>query len=114
MRKVSLSLLALIVFILPFCTSSKKSSKNKVAKVTYMSHIQPLMVANCSPCHMPPKGNKTPYNTYAAVKTDIDDILARIQKNPNEKGFMPMRHPKLSDSTISVFAKWKADDLLEK
>lgn len=79
-----------------------------------MSHIQPLMVANCSPCHMPPKGNKTPYNTYAAVKTDIDDILARIQKNPNEKGFMPMRHPKLSDSTISVFAKWKADDLLEK
>jgi len=27
---------------------------------------------------------------------------------------MPFKHPKLSDSTINVFAEWKKDGLLEK
>jgi hypothetical protein len=73
-----------------------------------------LMVAPCSPCHFPPKGNKKPYDTYLGVKNDIDSILVRINKNPNEKGFMPFKHPKLPDSTINVLVQWKKDGLLEK
>ena len=41
-------------------------------------------------------------------------FLKSIQLNPGEKGFMPFKHPKLSDSTINVFVKWKEDGLLEK
>lgn len=84
------------------------------AKITYNANIQPLMVANCSPCHMPPKGFKKAYNTYDAVKGDIDAIISRIEKNPGDKGFMPFKHPKLSDSTIQVYVQWKTDGLLEK
>ncbi len=69
---------------------------------------------SCSPCHIPPEGKKKSYNNYAAVKADIDAILTSIQKNPNEKGFMPMRHPKLSDSTINVFVQWKNNGLAER
>jgi hypothetical protein len=43
------------------------------------------------------EGKAKPLDTYAAVKANIDTILARIQKKPNEKGFMPVRRPKLSD-----------------
>lgn len=79
-----------------------------------MADVQPIVATTCTPCHFPPKGNKKPYDTYTAVRSDIDSILVRINKNPGEKGFMPMRHPKLSDSLIHVFVQWKADGLLEQ
>jgi hypothetical protein len=75
---------------------------------------KPLIVANCSPCHIPPKGFKKALDTYDAAKTNIDDMLTRINLNPGDRGFMPFKHPKLSDSTINVFAQWKKDGLLEK
>ena len=83
-------------------------------KLTYLANVQPLMMTNCTPCHFPPRGNKKPYDTYTATMGDIDPILERIQKNPGDKGFMPFKHAKLSDSTINVFVQWKKDGLLEK
>jgi len=80
---------------------------------TYTTHIQPIIVANCSPCHFPPKGNKKAYDNYNAVKGDIDSILVRVNRNPGDKGFMPFKHPKLSDSTINVLVQWKKDGMLE-
>jgi hypothetical protein len=41
-------------------------------------------------------------------------MLTRINLNPGDRGFMPFKHPKLSDNTINVFAQWKKDGLLEK
>lgn len=115
MKKLSVVLLLVTtMFVLQFCSSTKKAAIVEVPKITYAANIQPLVVANCSPCHIPPRGNKKPYDNYLAVKTDIDSITGRIQKNPNERGFMPFRHPKLSDSTINVFVQWKKDGLLEK
>ncbi len=114
MKKFALLLLLSSAFILPFCTSSKKTVSSNVRKVTYMADVQPIVSTTCTPCHFPPKGNKKPYDTYAAVKGDVDSILVRISKNPGEKGFMPMRHPKLPDSLIHVFVQWKADGLLEQ
>jgi hypothetical protein len=113
MKKLCFLFVALFFALsLQFCSTSKKTAASK-AHVTYIGNVAPLVQLNCSPCHFPPKGNKKPYDTYTAVKSDIDTILVRIQKNPNEKGFMPMRHPKLSDSTIAVFQQWKADGLSE-
>lgn len=114
MKKVCLSLILCLAFILQFCTGTKKSTSKGPAKITYVANIEPIMVNSCSPCHIPPQGNKKPYNTYTTVKADIDEILSRIQKNPGEKGFMPQRHPKLSDSTINLFVQWKNTNMLEK
>ena len=114
MKKLSVILLVVTAITFQYCSSTRKAAKAGEPKLTYTANIQPLMVANCSPCHFPPKGNKKAYDNYLAVKTDIDSILSRIQKNPNEKGFMPFKHPKLSDSTINVFVQWKKDGLLEK
>ena len=99
--------------LLQYCSSSRKVAQKAPEKVTYEARVQSIISANCSPCHIPP-GNKGDLNTYATASAHIDDIIARIQKNPGERGFMPMRHPKLSDSTIQVFVQWKADGLLEK
>ena len=111
MKKLLVVFLLVSLFSLQFCTSSRRAKA--VAKTTYASNVQQIITANCSPCHIPPNNRKKPYDNYVAVKTDVEDILKRVQMNPEERGFMPMRHPKLPDSTINVLVKWKADGLLE-
>ena len=114
MKKLSILFLLALPFVLQFCAHSKKMTAKVPPKMTYMANVQPTMVANCTPCHFPPRGNKKAYDNYAAVTKDIDQIISRIQKNPSDKGFMPFKHSKLSDSTITVFVQWKTDGLLEK
>ena len=111
MKKLILFLFIIVICTFQYCTSSKKAH---TTKTTYTGNVQQLVIANCSPCHIPPNNRKKPYDTYAAVRGDIDDIIARIEKNPDDHGFMPFKHAKLSDSVIIVFVKWKADGLLEK
>ncbi len=81
--------------------------------LTYTTNVQPTIVANCSPCHIPPKGFKKAYDTYNAVRGDIDEIMRRINLNPGDKGFMPFKHAKLNDSIINIFSQWKTDGLRE-
>ena len=85
-------------------------------KLVFENGVQTIIAANCSPCHMPAKGGrKKAYDNYANVKTDIDEIINRMELNPHDKGFMPFKKTeKLSDSTIAVFKQWKEDGLLEK
>lgn len=104
--------LAAFVGLMQFCSPAKKAQK-QTPKVTY-ANVQPLIQMHCSPCHIPPKGNKEALNTYEAAKKNIDESIRRIQLNPTDRGFMPFKHPKLADSTIAVFVQWKADGLLEK
>jgi hypothetical protein len=112
MKKMIVIVSLLVVALFQFCSSGKKAQV-AIPKVTYTANVQPLIVMNCSPCHIPPKGNKEALNTYETAKSNLDSMIARMQKNPDEKGFMPFKHPKLSDSTINVFVQWKADGLLE-
>lgn len=105
--------IATAVTIFSNCSSTKKVAA--APKSTYESNIQTTVMNNCSPCHIPSKGgNKKPYDNYANVKSDIDEILRRIQLNPTDRGYMPFKRAKLSDSTIMVFKQWKEDGLLEK
>ncbi|MGZ8518414.1 MAG: hypothetical protein ACXWWD_13745, partial [Chitinophagaceae bacterium] len=84
-------------------------------KTSFANSVQSIIVGNCSPCHIPEKGGrKKAYDNFTNVKTDIDEIVRRIQLDPHEKGFMPFKKTeKLSDSTIAVFKQWKEDGLLE-
>jgi hypothetical protein len=104
-----------VVLVSTNCSSSKKAAAPAPAKLTYETNMQTLIVANCSPCHIPAKGgNKKAYDNFTNVKTDIDDMIRRIELNPADRGFMPFKKAKLSDSTIAVFRKWKEDGLMEK
>lgn len=96
------------------CSTTKKAVVTKPAAVTYASNIQGILNTSCTPCHFPPQGNKEPLNTYATAKAHIDGIIDRINRNPGDRGFMPAKHPKLPDSTITAFVKWKEGGLLEK
>lgn len=120
MKKIFiLAALASSVLVLSNCGPAKKATASAPPpppKMTYEANLQAVIAGNCSPCHIPSKGgNKKPYDNYANVKTDIDEIIRRVELTPAERGFMPFKKTaKLSDSTINVFKQWRADGVLEK
>jgi uncharacterized membrane protein len=112
------------VIFLSNCNPAKKTTASVppppvetpvIAKSTYANNISVLIANKCSPCHIPAKGGfKKAYDNYANVKTDIDEMISRIELNPTDKGFMPFKKTaKLSDSAITVFKQWKTDGMLE-
>ena len=104
------------VLVLANCNPSKTATSSNVSKTTYEADLAPVIMSNCSPCHIPSKGgNKKAYDNFANVRTDIDEMIRRIELNPDEKGFMPFRKKeKLPDSTIQVFKKFRDDGTLER
>lgn len=98
------------------CGSTQKVATVAAPKSTWESNLQTVVMANCTPCHIPANGGrKRAYDNFANVKTDIDEIISRLELNPTDKGFMPFRKTeRLSDSVINVFKQWKTDGLLEK
>ncbi len=110
---VVLSLLVMMAVFLSYCHTAKKASAP--AAVTFEKNVQPIVLASCAPCHVPSKGgNKEAYDNYANAKKDADDILHRVQLNPTDRGFMPARHPKLSDTDIATLKAWKDGGMIEK
>jgi cytochrome c553 len=113
MRKIVTTLLLLTaVLFFQFCSHSKKLAAP--VAVNYETNVQPIIQTSCAPCHIAGKGNKKSLDNYLAAKDNVDEILARIQKSPTEKGFMPVMHDKLPDATIAVIANWKAAGTPEK
>jgi len=84
-----------------------------VPKISYSNNVQSIIAGNCSPCHVGNNARSGHLDSYDSAKAHIDEILRRTQLNPTDKGFMPFRHPKLPDSTIQVFIKWKNDGLIQ-
>jgi hypothetical protein len=106
----TLAAIIIAVILLSNCHSAKKAATKTTAApaLTYEANMQSLVSNNCSPCHFPAKGgNKKPFDSYEAVKENIDSMIVRIERNPTDKGFMPFKRPKLSDSTINVFKQWR-------
>jgi len=105
----TMSAIIAAVILLSNCHTAKKASTETAApKLTYQANIQSLVANNCTPCHFPAKGgNKKPFDSYEAVRANIDSMIVRVQLNPGDKGFMPFKKSKLSDSTITVFKQWR-------
>lgn len=116
MKKISIVLTAFTVVLFAAC--AKKNSATSSAKAVptnYTTDIMPLMQAKCSPCHIPSKGGKkASFETYESAKKYGAEILARVQLNPTDRGFMPMKHDKLPEAEIALIKKWNTDGLLEK
>ncbi len=117
-KQIFTTALLLIVISFQFCNTSKKaqtvSNAKPIVSITFEKDIAPLIQNSCSPCHISGKGKKEPLDNYTAATEYIDDIIRRLKKDPAEPGFMPMRHAKLSDSTIQLFVQWKANNLILK
>ena len=116
MRKYFI-LFGVILSVLVFanCNSTKKVAATVVPKSTYTADLSAVIMNNCVPCHIPAKGGrKKAYDNYANVKTDIEEMIRRIELNPTDKNFMPFKKTeRLPDSTIAKFKKWRDDGLLE-
>lgn len=111
-KSILVVLMIVTVAIFSNCHSSRKAMAE--TKVTYENNMQTLVMNNCAPCHIPSKGgNKKALDNYVALKDNIDYVIHRIELHPGEKGFMPFKRDRLSDSTISVFKKWKEDGMLQ-
>lgn len=114
MRKIVFAILAVsITLFFQYCSSSKKAAKSAPA-VTFENSVSGIIETSCGPCHVAGKGNKAPLNNFTAASKSIDEIIARVQKNPGERGFMPLMHDKLPDSTINKLIAWKNAGLKEK
>lgn len=115
-KLLGISFFALAVFIFSNCNPGKKIAKSEVPKSTYSTDISLVIMNDCVPCHIPAKGGrKKNYDNYENVKTDIDEMIRRIELSPTDKEFMPFKKTSpLPDSTIAKFKKWRDDGLREK
>ncbi len=114
-KTILLICLAVSVLLLVNCHPSKKAQRNQVAsKITFQGNVKMLVQTKCAPCHVNEGGRLPDYLLYDVAKKDADDIIRRVHLNPGEKGFMPAKNQKLSDSAIHVFEQWKADGLMDK
>lgn len=115
MKKVLIpALFFATVVTFEFCTSHKKIQKTSTApETTYTANVQNIVASKCSPCHIGAGARQKRLDNYDAVKSNIDEIIHRIQLNPGDKAFMPKMHPKLSDSTIQIFVNWKNSGLMQ-
>lgn len=116
-RIAILCFLALTIF--QFCSTTKRTSaKSTVVSaptVTYQKDILPIMKERCTPCHFPEQGKKKMLDTYEATKTNIADILDRVQLPQEDVKFMPFKNKKepLNDSLIAVIMEWKKQNMPE-
>jgi hypothetical protein len=117
MRKLYLiGILFASILILPYCKTTKKAiGESKTSPVRYTADIAPIMMDRCTPCHFPESGKKLPLDSYAAVKTNINEILMRVQLPKEDPKFMPFKSKKepLSDSLIMVLKLWKETGMKE-
>jgi Cytochrome C oxidase, cbb3-type, subunit III len=112
---IPVGVISLSVIVFAACHSKKKAMTEPTANeatnpsaVSYAVSVKSIVASNCSPCHIPAQGGtKKALDNYDALKTNIDDVIRRIDLNPTDTGFMPFKHPKLSDSTIAVFKQWR-------
>ena len=66
------------------------------------------MVERCTPCHFPQEGKKKMLDTFAATKTEANEIITRIEMSPDEIKFMPFKNkkPALTKEEIQLFKEW--------
>lgn len=112
----SLILLLFMGLVIAVSCSQKnlpqKTESKTVPATSYSGPVKELIMAKCSPCHVA-GGNKTPLDNYENTKRLADDIIRRVELNPGERGFMPMRKDKLGAAEIALLKKWKEEGLAE-
>ena len=112
----------LILFLLTSCKQESLIPKvkpnviieetNKI--ITFEKDIKVILSNTCGPCHMANGDRINKWDTYSKTKTFITNIMERVNKQPNNDGFMPKNGKKLSFDELEKLQKWINDGLLEK
>lgn len=68
--------------------------------ITYQATIKPIITNNCLSCH-------GEFGNLNGVKSNITEILRRIQLAPGSNDFMPKGGSKLSADKIQAFKTWQ-------
>lgn len=123
MTNATKSLLLVALVVLAAACSKKtapvettKTDEYTGPKVTYAQDIAPLMERSCSPCHYPnQQGKKQPLDSYAAVKSELVDVLERVQLEPGSLKYMPFKQKKqgLSAEEVEMLKNWARGGFLE-
>jgi uncharacterized membrane protein len=116
LSKISLFIVILLISgSMQFCGTTKKVATDTTVKanesmVSYESKIQPLIVQSCTPCHFPEQGKKKFLDTYAAAKSNIQDIIARVELPADDPKFMPFKSkkPALTAEEVDLLKSWVA------
>lgn len=115
MRKTTLILALFTITAFAACSKKSNAGKSKIKHTTYTADVMTLIQAKCTPCHLPSAGgNKANFEGYETAKKFAPEMIDRVSLEPGQRGFMPMKHEKLSVEEIAVLKKWIADGLLEK
>jgi uncharacterized membrane protein len=107
-------MLTAVTIVLQVCkpaqstTASKPAEEPAVPLVSYEKDIKPILLGKCTPCHFPETGKKKMLDNYAAVKTDVNEILRRVKLNPEEAAYMPFKSkkPALTADEIAMLDNW--------
>ncbi len=115
MKSTAAVCILFLTFIAISCAKKNSPSKSVAAKpTTYAMDVKSIVQSKCTPCHIPADGGKkTAFDSYVAVRNNLDSIIRRIQLAPHEKGFMPAKKEALPAAEIAVFKKWQADGAAE-
>lgn len=112
-RSFAAALVVLVLSIFLYtCGASKQAKDDNYAvidnSISYTKDISPMITRSCTPCHFPDEGKKKFLDTYDAVKDNIEDILVRVQKPVDAKGYMPFKSkkPALTDEEINKVKLW--------
>lgn len=109
MTMVALLIAGSLLFVQ--CGSSKKAT---ASKTSFSKDVVSVFQTKCAPCHIPSAGGKKmAYDNIENVKKSIDDIIRRIELNPDQRGFMPKNNEKLNEATIALIKKWKDEGMAE-
>ncbi len=113
-KKSEYYLIGLIALTMMSCSKTVSDPGLTVVKITYEANIKPLISLRCTPCHLPPDGFKTYFNSYQAAKSYGDEMIRRIQLPRTDTMAMPYKFPALVNTEIQKFIQWKTDGYLEK
>jgi mono/diheme cytochrome c family protein len=116
MKKMTkLNFLIVIALAYTVTLSCKKDEAVVAPKLlTYNADIKSIMVANCTPCHMPGGIRANKWDDYTTTKNNVSFILDRIQRDVTAAGFMPRGGTKpVSTAEIAKIQQWVKDGLLE-
>lgn len=79
--------------------------------VSFNNDVLPLIESKCSGCHT--GGANTNFTIYNNAKSNINEIISRINKTEDSNDFMPKSGNKLSTTELNLFQKWLDDGTLE-
>ncbi len=115
MKKLGKTLIISLLSMTIFSSCEKEDEPVVVAKITYDKDIKPILLTNCTPCHLAGGANPNKWDQFAMASSKITSIIDRVQREPGTTGFMPRNGTmKLSADNIAKLKQWVTDGLLEK